>query len=313
MVSSIGSAPAKIILFGEHAVVYRRPAIAVPVNKLSASVEITANPELNPGAVHLIAPDIHLETDLSDLSSNHPLLAAIQIFMAYADIKVLPACTIKISSTIPVASGMGSGAAVTVALLRSLAGFSNCPMTEKALSELTFEVEKIYHGTPSGIDNTVIAYNMPVYFIKDEVLQTLRVAQPFNIIIGGTGIASSTAAAVGDVRKGWLADPQRFDAMFDAIGEISRAARRAIEDGNIFILGRLMNENQAVLQDLGVSSPELNALIEAARGAGALGAKLSGGGRGGNMIALVNATQIDQVCGELHAAGAHQTISTIVK
>lgn len=313
MASSIGSAPAKIILFGEHAVVYGRPAIAVPVNKLSASVEITANPELNPGVVHLIAPDIHLKSDLHDLSSDHPLRAAIQVFMAYADIKVLPACTIKISSTIPVASGMGSGAAVTVALLRSLAGFLNAAIPEKILSELTFEVEKIYHGTPSGIDNTVITYNMPVYFVKGEAPQTFGVAQPIHIVIGDTGIASSTAAAVGDVRKGWLTDPPRFESMFDAIGEISRAARRAIEDGHIQQLGELMNDNQAVLQDLGVSSPELNTLIDAARFAGALGAKLSGSGRGGNIIALVNASKIDDVCGELHAAGAHQTFSTIVK
>jgi len=208
---------------------------------------------------------------------------------------------------------MGSGAAVSVALFHSLAAFFEMPLSELEISELTFEVEKIHHGTPSGIDNTVIAFGMPVYFVKGQPPQTIDVGKPMNIIIGDTGIASSTAVTVGDVRKAWLADNTALDAVFDAIGEITRSARRAIAEGQIQILGGLMNENHALLRKLDVSSPELDNLVEAARQSGALGAKLSGGGRGGNMIALTEADRIEQVSQALREAGARNIITTIVK
>ncbi len=310
---AIGIAPAKIILFGEHAVVYGRPAIAVPVMQAMATVTVTANPPLKTGAVHIQARGIHLESDLANLPAEHPLSVAIRETMKATGVEKLPACTINISSTIPVASGMGSGAAVSAALIRALAAFLDYPLSDEVVSKLTFEVEKIHHGTPSGIDNTVIAYRMPVYFIKGEEPQTFHVSRPFNIIIGDTGIASSTAAAVGDVRQAWLANTGRYNGLFDAIGEISRSARRAIEEGHIEALGKLMNDNHAILQELGVSSPELDHLINVALEAGAQGAKLSGSGRGGNMIALVDPSKTDRVAQALHSAGARQTITTTVK
>jgi len=307
------TAPAKIILFGEHAVVYGRPAIAVPVTKLTATVEIITEPELSPGTIQIEAPDIDLKSNLADLPGDYPLNVAIQAFKGHSGIKQIPPCFIKISSSIPVASGMGSGAAVSVALFHSLAAFFEMPLSELEISELTFEVEKIHHGTPSGIDNTVIAFGMPVYFVKGQPPQTIDVGKPMNIIIGDTGIASSTAVTVGDVRKAWLADNTALDAVFDAIGEITRSARRAIAEGQIQILGGLMNENHALLRKLDVSSPELDNLVEAARQSGALGAKLSGGGRGGNMIALTEADRIEQVSQALREAGARNIITTIVK
>jgi len=310
---SIGTAPGKIILFGEHAVVYGHPAIAVPITQVCATVAITASPDPKPGIVHIVADDINLHANLADLPAQHPLTAAIHYYLEYTGVDKLPACAIRISSTIPVASGMGSGAAVSAALFRALAAFQGHSLSADAISNLSFEVEKIHHGTPSGIDNTVIVYGMPVYFIKGEAPQTFTLAKPIHIIIGDTGIASSTAEAVGDVHKGWLADPARFNTLFDAIGEITRSARYAIEQGQIHRLGKLMDENHALLRDLGVSSPELENLVEAARQAGALGAKLSGGGRGGNMIALADASQVDKVTQALLTSGAHQTISTIIK
>lgn len=307
------TAPAKIILFGEHAVVYGRPAIAVPVTKLTATVEIITEPELSPGTIQIEAPDIDLKSNLADLPGDYPLNVAIQAFKGHSGIKQIPPCFIKISSSIPVASGMGSGAAVSVALFRSLAAYFDMPLSKQEISELTFEVEKIHHGLPSGIDNTVIAFGMPVYFVKGQPPQTIDVGKPMNIIIGDTGIASSTAVTVGDVRKAWLADKAALDAVFDAIGEITRSARRAIAEGQIQILGRLMNENHALLRKFDVSSPELDNLVEAARQAGALGAKLSGGGRGGNMIALTEADRVEQVSQALREAGARNIITTIVK
>ncbi len=310
---AFGTAPAKIILFGEHAVVYGRPAIAIPVTQLAATVSVTANPDREPGRVHLQAPQIHLESDLADLPREHPLAVAIRAFMVSTSTERLPPCAIQISSTIPVASGMGSGASVSAALIRALAAYLDYSLSDEMVSNLTYEVEKIYHGSPSGIDNTVIAYKMPVYFVKGEAPQIFRISQPINIVIGDTGIASPTALTVGDVRKAWLTAPKHYETLFNAIGEITRSARRVIEAGPVEALGKLMNDNHAALRELGVSSPELDNLVEAARQAGALGAKLSGGGRGGNMIALADPSQIDPVVQALHAAGARQTISTIVK
>jgi len=306
------TAPGKIILLGEHAVVYGQPAIAVPVTQVRARAILTANPRAKPGSLRIQAPNIGLEADLDELGPDHPLAAAVRLVLKELGIEQPPACTLRITSTIPVAAGLGSGAAVSVALIRALSAFLGKPIQGERLSSLTFEIEKLHHGTPSGIDNTVITYAKPVFFIKGETIETLDVPHPFTILIGDTGIASPTAAAVGDVRRAWQADPITYEGIFAAIGQIARSGRIAIETGQIESLGLLMDENQELLKKLKVSSPELEALVDAARQAGAAGAKLSGGGRGGNMIALVSNQNASRVAQALGGAGAKQVIQTEV-
>ena len=307
------SAPGKIILFGEHAVVYGRPAVAVPVTQVSAKVSVTAMPEAAAGTVRIQAPDIDLQALLAELPANHPLKAAITRTAAALKVRQLPACTLRVKSTIPVAAGLGSGAAVTVAIARALSAFLGSPLDDRQVSALAFEVEKIHHGTPSGIDNTVITYARPVYFIKGQPIQQLPVGRAFTIVIGDTGIASPTAKAVGDVRTAWQSDQDHYEALFESIGALADSARQAIEHGAVELLGPLMDANHGLLRKLGVSCPELDALVLAARKAGAWGAKLSGGGRGGNMIALVNKEQAQRVCTALQTAGARRTLVTEVK
>jgi mevalonate kinase len=306
------TAPGKIILFGEHAVVYGRPAIAAPVEHVRARAVVNAEPRQPPGRVHILAPDIDLDADLEELPGEHPLAKAVLIVMAELDVSRLPACTLRVTSSIPVASGLGSGAAVSVAVIRSLAAFLGKPLPPERVSALAYEVEKIHHGTPSGIDNTVITYGMPVYFVRGQAIQTLRVAVPFTVVIGDTGVESPTAVAVGAVRQGWQSDPRRYEAIFEAIAEISRQARTAIESGTPDVLGALMDDNHAYLQQMGVSSPDLDCLVNAARQAGARGAKLSGGGRGGNMIALTAPDTAQAVAQALLEGGARRTIITEV-
>ena len=132
------------------------------------------------------------------------------------------------------------------------------------------------------------------------------------IVIGDTGISAPTKESVADVRHLWMNDKARWESVFDKIGEISFTARRAIEAGKSELLGELMSENHALLQKLTVSSPELDRFVEAARDAGATGAKLSGGGRGGNMIALVEPAGSEAVASALISAGAKRTLSTTV-
>lgn len=307
------AAPGKIILFGEHAVVYGMPAIAVPVEQVHARVVVTAMPRGTPGEVLLQAPDVGLEAKLDELPSNHPLASAVRSVFSTLGIARPPACTLRITSSIPVAAGLGSGAAVTVAILRALSAFLGQPLSAERISDMAYEVEKLHHGTPSGIDNTVITYARPVFFVRGESIQTLRLPVPFTIVIGDTGISSPTALAVGDVRRLWQADPRRYNAIFEAIGEIVQVARQSIESGQPGRLGPLMDKNHARLQEIGVSSLELDRLVGAARAAGAFGAKLSGGGRGGNMIALVDVEVAHKVVEALQSHGACRTILTTVE
>ena len=313
--NAFASAPGKVILFGEHAVVYNRPALAVPVTQVHADVEVLDSPR---AGIFIHAPGIDLHAELKSLPADHPIASVILKVFSTLGLPSPPGrrvgdeggLEISITSSIPVASGLGSGAAVSVALIRSLSSFLFRSLTDDEVNMLAFEIEKLYHGTPSGIDNTVITYNKPVYFIKGQPIETFKVGKPFTIVIGDTGVSALTKESVGDVRRLWLRDTANFENCFNEIAQIVLIARRSIEHGRPELLGELMDHNHALLQGLTVSSPELDKLVVAARNAGALGAKLSGGGRGGNMIALVEQEKAESVANALISAGAKRTIIT---
>jgi mevalonate kinase len=305
------SAPGKIILFGEHAVVYGRPALAVPVSQVHADVEVT---DSSRAGIWIDAPDISLHAELSTLPpSRHPLATVIISTLNALGLSSPPSLTIHIESSIPVASGLGSGAAVSVAIIRALSSHLEYPLADEQISALAYEAEKLHHGTPSGIDNTVITCARPVYFVKGQPIETFSAGKPFTIVIGDTGLPAPTKHSVGDVRKLWETDKSRWDTVFDKVGGIVRDARKAIESGETKSLGRLMDLNHALLQEMTVSCPELDRLVQSARTAGAQGAKLSGGGRGGNMIALAGIAEAEAVSEALLLAGARKTIITTVR
>lgn len=327
------TAPGKIILFGEHAVVYGRPALAVPVTQVRARASIQQTGEFSgktwADSVLIQATDIGLFSPLSRIQSDrapHPLASVIQETLQRLGIARPPAFTLTIESTIPIASGLGSGAAVSVAVIRALAAFCNQMISDEQVSQIAYEVEKLHHGTPSGIDNTVIAYAKPVYFVRALAsptgrgvggggqIQPFNPACPFTLVIADTGQAAPTKESVGDVRKLWEADQSRWEIVFDKVGKIAREARNAIESGEISRLGPLMDANHALLQEMTVSSPELDRLVLAAKNAGANGAKLSGGGRGGNMIALVQPEEkAPAIAQSLRQAGAKNVIVSQVR
>lgn len=304
------SAPGKVILFGEHAVVYGQPALAVPVTQMQAEVRIDRI--FSPG-IRINAPNIQLNDKLDALAASHPLAATVRNTLSALEASSLSGVSILVRSSIPVASGLGSGAAVSVAIIRALAKHLKRDLTDEQVSALAFETEKLYHGTPSGIDNTVVTYAKAVYFVKGEPIEILQVKKPFIIVIGDTGIPASTKESVRDVRMQHHKKPDRYETLFAAVGSIARTARQLIENGMPESFGPLMDENHALLRSMGVSSPELDQLVDAARQAGALGAKLSGGGRGGNMIALVRAGEAGAVVRSLKEAGAVNTITTKVE
>jgi len=304
------SAPGKIILFGEHAVVYHRPAIAVPVTQIWVEVTITPLEDSSPNTVIIQSPNIGLESELKDLLERHPIKVALMSVCRKLNIADIPPCTICIHSTIPAASGLGSGAAVSVAIIRAFSAFLGFPLPDEEVNEIAYEVEKIHHLTPSGIDNSVITYGKPIFFLKGEPLNMLEVGKPFWVIIGDTRISSPTAITVNEVRHAWESDPQTYEMLFDRIKDIVLQAREAIENGHVEKLGELMNHNHECLRQIKVSSPELEQIISAALNAGALGAKLSGSGRGGNMIALVNEQEAEPIAQAMQKAGAMRTILT---
>jgi mevalonate kinase len=306
------TAPGKIILFGEHAVVYGRPAIAVPVTQVRARAAVIAAPQGKPGEVRFIARDIHLDKNIDQLPVDFPLVLAVTGVAQTLGIRSLPALQIEITSTIPIASGLGSGAAVSVAIARALSAFLGHPLTDSDVSAIAFQVDQRYHGTPSGIDNTVITYAQPVFYVRGAPFEWIQPSQPFTVVIGNTGISSPTGIVVKDVNRRWQNAKSEYEKIFDSIGEITLQARNKIEQGPVEELGALMSENQAFLQKLDVSSRELDQLIAAALTAGAAGAKLCGGGRGGNMIALVKDENAAQVAAALRGAGAVNTIITTV-
>ncbi len=330
MTRATATAPGKIILFGEHAVVYGRAAIAVPVTNVQATATIENAPAGT--GCRLSAPDIGARIRLSDAPID-PLAVAVRLAIEAAGIEAEPDWYVTVRSTIPIAGGMGSGAAVSAALARAvLSHIGHCvaaPSTAwprvssarwrdqpipdpETVNRIVFAVEELHHATPSGIDNTVIVYEQPVWFARGRPPQVFAIACPFQLIIADTGIAYSTRQVVADVRRAWREKTIRYEAIFDSIGAVAEAARRAIGAGHVTALGPLMQENQRLLRQLDVSAEALERLIAIAEKAGASGAKLSGGGRGGNLIALVRPERVDAVREALLASGAVRVIVTEV-
>ncbi len=306
------SAPGKIILCGEHAVVYGMPAIAIPVFNAKTKCTVLARPTASSDETLITAPNIALKCNLSCLLDTHPIRVTIKLVLKTLQIDHLPVCEIQIHSTLPTAAGLGSSASTSVAMIKALSTFLGRPLDNEAVNQIAFDIEKIHHGSPSGIDNTVITYEKPVFFQKDHPIQFLDFPTSLNLLIADTGIKSATAKVVEEVKLHYLAEPEKFLFIFERIGQLSLSIRTALEHGELASAGGLMNQNHAALQEMGVSCPALDQLVETAVQNGALGAKLSGGGQGGNMIALVEPQNTERISEALKTAGAVNVLTTHV-
>jgi mevalonate kinase len=304
------SAPGKVILCGEHAVVYQKPAIAIPVFEGSTKCSILALPTAPHDETIIIAPNIGLKCHLRCLVENHPIRVAINLVLAKLELDHLPVCEIRIQSTLPTAAGLGSSASTSVALIRALSTFLGRSFTDEEVNSGAFEIEKIHHGSPSGIDNTVITYAKTLFFIKDQPYEFLLPGKPITLIIADTGIKGSTSKAVSDVKQGYLDNPGKYQSLFNQIGEISLSVKDSFLAGDLKSVGRHLTENHSLLREMGVSCDKLDEFVDCALTHGALGAKLSGGGQGGNMIALVESDQAESIAAELKLKGAVNTIIT---
>lgn len=298
------SAPGKVILCGEHAVVYGQPAIALPVLDIRTRCVILAKPNSTSGDVRISDPSIGLNSIFAALRPDHPLRKTIALVLSALSIDHLPACEIQIHSTIPVGGGLGSSASVSVALTRGIANFVGRSLDNEAVNDIAFEIEKLHHNTPSGIDNSVITYAKPVFYVKGTPIQWLEIDSPMYFLIANSGIKGSTAKAVTQVRGNWKSATTEYESIFHEIGLISYAMRESLQSGTLSKAGELMTSNHALLQRIGVSLTQLDALVKTAIDAGAYGAKLSGGGLGGNVLALVPPEHVAVVSQALTKSGA---------
>ncbi len=312
------SAPGKVILCGEHAVVYGQPAIALPLLDIRATAVVEAAPAGS--GIICAMPDVDEQSTFAPTEA-HPLATLLRLTLARLGVAAALDLRITLRSAIPIASGMGSGAALGAALVKALATHFDVPLSVADISTLVYESERFFHGTPSGIDNTVVSYEQAIWFMRGQpdaersslpTITPIEVGRPFTLVIADTGVRAPTHVTVGAVRERWQAAPQEFDALFAEIGRLVGEIRAYIAAGRIVELGQALNHNQALLREIGVSSPELEQLIAAAHAAGALGAKLSGGGGGGIMLALVEATSQAAVVRALVEAGAVRVLQTVV-
>ena len=305
MPAIFSKAPAKLILLGEHAVVYGYPAIAVPIRSLWLKATCQANIR-QPRGFTVGAPQLEFDGNLSDLPKTHPLQIAIALTLKQLEIGEIPSMHLQINANFPFSSGLGSSAALAVAVIRALSSFLGHPLDLPTVNKIAYQVEISAHGTPSGVDNSVISYNQPIWFVKGQTPTVLGAGSDFHFVIADTGIKKSTAITVGDLADRRAEAPEGINNHYDAIAKITSRGLVAFEFGDLEEFGGLMNENQTHLAALGLSCPELDSLIDASLRAGALGAKLTGGGRGGFMVALAPSAETSAISQALLKAGAKQ-------
>lgn len=274
-----GRACGKVILLGEHAVVYGVPAIAVGIDR---GAHATAAP-LDGGPSTLLVRG--WEVRVTEDDASHDLGRALRAVLdsVRSDGRTRAPLSIEAEANLPPGGGLGCSAAIGVAVARAV----DSGATEARILEHAMAWERVFHGNPSGIDAAVAASGGCVFFRKGEGIEPVTVRGTLALCIGNTGLASSTKSMVDAVARMRERRPEVVAKAFEGIRSIVANARLAIEAGDRFALGRLMDLNQMLLSGLFVSSEEIERMCDLARGAGALGAKLTGAGGGGSVVALV--------------------------
>ncbi|MEJ2127361.1 MAG: hydroxymethylglutaryl-CoA reductase, degradative [Woeseiaceae bacterium] len=285
-VAADGIAAGKVILLGEHAVVYGKHALALPI-PAAVSATLVEEP---------VAPAIP------------ELEAAIRLIKKQLGVADSP-YGVRVVSKLPLAMGLGASAAFAVAIARAYNARHELGLDDDGINAVAYECEKLAHGTPSGIDNTIATFGEAMLFSNEGSLslEAIDINEAPPIVIACSHQQGRTKKLVAAVRERREQNPAQYDAIFEQIDALSRSGAQALAAGNHDELGRLMNICQGLLNAIGVSTPELEAMIGIARNAGSAGAKLTGAGGGGSIVALCPGA-VDDVTTALESAG-FRTIS----
>lgn len=306
------TAAGKIILLGEHAVVHGRHALAIPI----------------PDAVRAIAERADAQTTLTvrdwnfhsvvEPGSKENVDAMVNLILERLGVSGTNV-SIKLTSRLPPGMGLGSSAAVAVAITRAVAKCEGLEIEDVDVNEIAFDSEKLAHGTPSGIDNTLSCYARPILFRKSLLrksaaleIEELPLHEMPPLLIGFSHTAGSTYEQVAGVKARLEQDESGYNAIFDQIDSFSKAGAEALVAGHYERLGSLMNLCHGLLNAIQVSTPELENMVSIARQSGALGAKLTGAGGGGSIVALCPGSE-DAVRSALHQAGFETLQPTLAK
>ncbi|MGX7196842.1 mevalonate kinase [Enterococcus olivae] len=295
----IGKSTGKIILMGEHAVVYGEPAIAFPFG----GTQVTAT--LQPAEENSLSSIYHqgaLITAPQSLNNIQQLSDCLQKHLH------TPNFHLSIESSIPSERGMGSSAAVAVAITRAFFDWQKTELTQSTLLKYVDFAEAIAHGNPSGIDAAATSGNQPIYFKRDQPFHSFPLNIDAYLLVADTGIKGQTRSAVRSVAELFEIAPDETSLTIYHLGQLTRQAKEAIIHNRTKELGSLMTQAQSYLKDLTVSNNTLDTLIHLALENGALGAKLTGGGRGGCLLALIETKeQAEQIATKLKAHGVKDT------
>ena len=273
----------KIILLGEHSVVYGKHAIACPI-----PLTMRAVVEDKGKGVELLIPRWGIEYQLAKPpEQRRSFEKASGLIMDHLGLSERD-MRIEVFPDVPRGMGMGGSAALAVAIIRALDIHYRLGLTDEEVNDLAYQSEMVAHGEPSGIDNTVATYGQPLIFRKGTppLVEPLHIPEPLSLVVGMTRTEGLTAKTVSNVRAAHDRQPKLYDKIFNDIDALVLQGITAIQNNERRTLGELMNVCQGLLNALQVSTPEIERLVSIARGAGALGAKLTGGGGGGAVIAL---------------------------
>jgi mevalonate kinase len=302
-----GSGYGKVIIFGEHFVVHGVPGIVSATDaKTEAEVKkiqkgLTINDERKGSKGYAE------EKRLQQIESIQRMLKAIGLPEDTAMI-------IWIGGDLPGFSGLGASAASSVAIARAISEEFGLKLSDERVNDASYEAEKAYAGNPSGIDNTAATYGGLMWFKRNrggpDTIEPLTMKKSVEIVIGSTGKTANTKAMVEGVAERKKNNATKYNLLFKCAEEIAAEGKKALEEGDLRKVGELMNENHTILQSIEVSSTDLDFLVDLARKQGAIGAKLTGGGGGGCMVALTPGKELQEKVAQAIEKAGFQVLRT---
>lgn len=301
--SGYAESSAKIIWFGEHSVVYGQPAIALPLPAVKVQVTI----KVISGDNRILSRyyDGDWQSMPSEMNGIKKLVDYLSTLLQADDLKF----EIQIISDIPAERGMGSSAATAVAITRAFFALFERHLTRDVLLTAANISEQVTHGNPSGLDAATASASWPIWYVKNKENLPLPIDLPeATLVIADSGTKGKTSTAVNQVHEQLMLEPDSTGQYIKQMGAIVQRVPAALKSNDVQALGELMNQNHQLLQKLHVSTPQLDLMQQAALAAGALGAKLTGSGLGGCLIAIAADRQSAQrVASRLTAHGASAT------